>query len=363
MSVDWGKLGKTWRIRFVQVTPANLDSEMGELEGVLASGATITEGYYTDTRVQAQLSFIGGGWARQAFIRVIAELPEEGYSEELGTFLATADDASTANGEWTTTLSLESMLYAMDVQAGTEPWVVKAGSTGLAAIESMLNRCHRAYIDAGAKDAWVSSNIVYETGTSYLGRVYDLCDITNNRLNVDGHGRVILTPYTLPKNRAESFTIDLQASDGIAMDGLSRSSDYLTRPTECVVYHREGSGDEETETRGYASDSGRVSYGSRGYIVTKVVELSDMSPNTAWEANSQARTRLDRASSEGIEWQVETEYMPIHAGDVGLLRNTSDPYYPEQQKVMVKDRTLDLEHMKLTLTLKLVGDYDSESEE
>lgn len=360
---DWNSLGKRWRVTYMMVTPASPDSTMGELEGVLPSSATITESYYTDTRVQAQLSYIGDGWVRQAFVRIIAEIPEEGYREELGTFLAAKDDAKYENGEWKTTLALESMLYALDVQAGKAPWIVKQGAMALAAMEQMLKTCNRPYVLLDAKDHKMTKNTVYETGTTYLARLYDLADLSNNRLDVDGHGRVIVEPYVLPSDRSPSFVIDLAAADGIAVDGIERSSNYLDRPTECVAYHREGTGDEQTETRGYASNSGYVSFGSRGYVITKVVELSDLSPNTSAAANAIAREKLDRSAMESIEWNVTTEYMPIHAGDVGWLQNTGDPVYPQRQKVMVKSREVELEHMTMKLTLKLADSNDTDQEE
>lgn len=364
MSIDWAKLGKKWRVTYQMVTPASPDSTMGELEGVDPSSATITESYYTDTRVQAQLSFIGDGWIRQSFIRIIAEVPEEGYREELGTFLATSDDAKESKGEWTTTLALESMLYALDVQAGKSPWTVKKNASGLAAMHQMLDTCHRPYIDLEAKDHIMGSNVVYKTGTSYLERLYDLADLCNDRLDVDGHGRVTIEPYILPDKRTPTFTIDMKAPDGIAQDGIERTSNYLDRPTECVVYHREGSGDSETETRGYASNSGRVSFGSRGYVITKVVELSDLSPNTAAAATQKAKDRLAANSNETVKWQVTTEYMPIHIGDVGWLQNTGDPVYgTTKQKVMVMNRELELKHMTMKLTLKLATSNDTEDED
>lgn len=364
MSVDWHKLGKRWRIIYQMVTPANLDSTMGTLDGVVPSSASITESYYTDTRVQGKLSFVGDGWIRQSFIRIIAELPEEDYREELGTFLVTSDDATKKKSTWETTLELESMLYALDVQAGKTPWTVKKGAMAIAAIKSMLKTCHRPYIVlGGAKDYRMGTNTVYDTGGSYLERIYDLMDLSNNRLDVDGHGNVTIEPYVVPSKRSATFTIDLSAADSIAHDGLSRSSNYLDRPTECVVYHKEGSGDDEKEVRGYASNSGRVSFGSRGYIITKVVNLSEMSPNTTGRANTIAKERLKNASGEAIQWTLTTEYMPIHAGDVGYLQGTGDPLYPSRQKVMIKSRELELEHMTMKLTLKLATNIDTESEE
>lgn len=358
--MSWSDLGKRWRITYQMVTPASPDSTMGALEGVEPSSATITEAYYTDTRVQAKLSYVGDGWVRQAFVRIIAELPEEGYRAELGTFLATSDKAELKDGAWTTTLELESMLYALDAQSGINPWTVAAGSLALSAMTQMLKNCHRPYSVLDARDYRLGSTVVYETGTTYLARLFDLADMSGNRLDVDGHGRVTVSPYTLPSQRPETFTIDLKAADGMALNGLTRTSGYLEVPTECIVYHREGSDDSQTEVRGYASNDGRVSFGSRGYVITKVVQLSDLSPATPQAATQKAKEHLAAASGDSIEWTVTTEYMPIHAGDVGWLQNTGDPVYPYRLKVMVKNLELELEHMTMKLTLKLASGNDEE---
>lgn len=361
MSVDWTSLGKKWNIRYIQVTPSNLNDTMGVLEGVIPSSASITESYYTDTRVQASLQFIGDGWKRQSFIRIIAELVDEDYSEELGTFLASSDDASTSNGTWTTTLELQSMLYALDAETGHKTWTVAKGANSLTAIKQMLKQCKRAYISKSANSKYLKKSRVYTSDKSYLARIYDLCTASNNRLDVDGHGRVIVSKYIRPAKKSASFTIDLESSDGMAHDGLSRSSNYLEIPTECVVYHSETNKKKTTYTYGYASNGGRVSRGKRGYVITKVVSEDDA--DTVPALTKLAKQKLKKASQESLEWSVTTEYMPIHAGDVGYLKNTNDPYYPEKQKVLVKERVLNLEHMTMDLTLKLASDESEDDDD
>lgn len=374
MSVDWAKLGKTWRVRYKMVSPSDLNSTLGELEGVVPSTASITESYYGDTRVQAKLSFVGDGWVRQSFVRIIAELPDEGYKEELGTFLATSDDASTENGEWTTSLDLESMLYALDQESGVQ-WTVKEGASALHAIERMLKNCGRDYIDKTANDKVLGKNHVYQADKSFLARVYDLCDRSGNRLDVDGHGRVTVEKYVRPRKKTPSFEIDLKAADGMAHDGVSRSSNYLQIPTDCVVYATKNEdytttnakGKKVTKQRtkyvyGTASNGGRVGRGKRGYVITKVVNETDVEDPTASGMHAKAKEYLANASGESEQYELTCEYMPIHAGDVGILRGLDDPYYPSKQKVLVKERELELEHMTMKLTLKLANDEGDDDE-
>ena len=359
--MDWTSLGKKWRVRFVQVNPTDLDTTMGELADVDITSASISEAYYSDTRVQASIKCLDSAWTRQAWVRVIAEVPDEGYSEELGTFLVTGDDADESNGTWTTTLSCESALYALDLQAAKRPFVVANGAMAKQAMESTLGWCGRDYVDNDAPDHMMGGDVVFETGSSILERLYDLADRCDIRLDVDGHGRVTLDRYVLPANRSSSFAIDLKASDSIALDGISRTSNYLEIPTECIVSYTSGSGDDATEIQGYAENGGRVAIGERGYVVSKVVSLTEMAPETFERADAIARERLDKASNESAEWTLTTEYMPIRIGAVGTLRNHGDPYYSGDQKVMVKSRDIDLKDMTMKLTLKLASANDTDS--
>lgn len=359
--MDWHELGKKWRIRVMQVQPANMDNVTGELADVDLTSATISENYYSDTRAQASLSFLGDAWTRQNWVRIIAEVPDEGYSCELGTFYASADDASESNGTWVTSLTLDSALSAFDQKALLGCYVINEGSMVKPAMTQLLNWCGRTYADLSAPDYRATSNLVYDTGESALSCLFDMADLCGIRLDVDGHGRITLEPYVHPAMRPTTFFIDMKASDSIALDGVSRSSNYLEIPTECVVTYTSGSGDDEVSITATATnETGRVGWGQRGFAVTKVVSLSEMSPET-WERAAQiARERLSRSSNESAEWTITTEYMPIRIGAVGTLANTGDPYYPGTRKVMVKSRTIDLSDMTMQLTLKLASANDTD---
>ena len=358
---DWSRLGKRWRVRAVQVSPTNMDRVIGELADVDMTSATVTENYYSDTRVQASLAFLGDAWERQSWVRILAEIPEEGYSCELGTFYAGADDASESNGTWKTSLALDSALSALDQKALLGCYVISAGSMVKPALTRLIGWCGRTYADCGAGDYRITSDVVYDTGESVLSCLYDMADLCGIRLDVDGHGRVTLEPYVEPRNRPETFVIDMGSADSIAHDGVSRTSNYLEIPTECVVIYTSGSGDGEVRIEATATnESGRVGWGQRGYAVTKVVSLSEMSPETWNRAAQIARERLDRSSNESAEWELTTEYMPIRIGAVGVLRNAGDPYYPGDRKVMVKSREINLADMTMKLTLKLASANDTE---
>jgi hypothetical protein len=361
--VDWSDLEHKWSINVYQLDPADMSSMWGRLEGVDLSTCSISEGYYTDTRVQGQLSYYDAERNRQAFIQIRATVPNV-HTEILGTFLVTNDDVSYEGGSLKTTLNLESMLYALDVQAMKAPWVVKKGTSFSTFANQILNTCHRPWRNCSMRGYTYGSAVSYSTGTSYLSALYDACSTSNNRLDVDGRGNVTIEPYILPKKRTPIFNINLNDVTGIAHDGVTRSSDYLELPTDCVVYYNRDSDNVTDCVRGYASNGGRYSFGQRGYVVTKVVSVSEEPKGGATALANKAKTLLANASVENVTWEVTTEYMPVHAGDVGYLQGMTldiSPYNT-RQLVMVKNVELELEHMTMKLTLKSANSNDEEEE-
>ena len=359
---DWSELKHTWDISIIQLSPANMKDVWGELEGVDLSSVQISEGYYTDTRVQAKLSYYDAERIRQAFIQIKASVPEWGYSTTLGTFLPTNDDVSYSGGALKTTLNLESMLYALDVQAMASPWVIKKGTNFNTFATQLLKTCNRPWVNKSMTGYTYGSNVSYGVGTSYLSALYDGCSTSNNRLNVRGDGNVTIEPYILPSRRTPVFTLDLTDEKSITQDGVTRSSDYLSLPTDCVVYYNRDSENVTDVVKGYASNGGRYAFGQRGYIVTKVVSVSEEPTGGATALANKAKTLLAQSSVENVQWEVTTEFMPIHAGDVGYLQGMTRDISPynTRQLVMVKNVELELNHMTMKLTLKSANSNDEE---
>ena len=359
---DWSDLKHTWELQFLQLAPSNATDVLGELEGVDLSSASITEGYYTDTRVQAKLDYYDASRYRQAFIQVRASVPEWGYSTILGTFMPTDDDVSLSGGSVKTSLSLESMLYAMDLQQHSAPWVVYQGASLQDVVDRIsINTC-RPWRNCSMNGYNYGSTVVYGSGESYLSCLFDACNQSNNRVDVEGDGTFTISPYILPNRRTPVFTLDVTDERGIVSDGITRSSDYLSLPTECSVYYNANSENKTDVIYGYASHGGRFGHGERGYIISKVESVSEAPAGGVAELNEKAQTLLANASTENVEWELTTEYMPVHAGDVGYIRGLTQDIEPYngQQLVMIKNIELELEHMTMKLTLKSSNSLDEE---
>lgn len=362
---DWRDVTRTDRLVFQMVNPTDLDSTLGELEGVELSSCSLSGGYYTDTRTSGKLRVIGEGWARGSFIRIVHEIPEWDYSNELGTFLVTNDDRERENGAWAYDLTLQSMLFGLSTDAIVKPWVIAKNAMMSKAAAQCLRNAGRTYDFTGATDYQFKGARVMETGTDRLSIMYALSKLGNNRIDVDGHGNVTMTKYISPAAKAPVWRIDLQDSRGVALDGLQGSTDYLEIPNIVGVaytYNTEKNGksvQQEIAASAEVSSDNPHSGAVRGYNVVDFRSLSEMTPQTAARAQQLAKQYLANDSTEHVEWQLSTIYLPIWEGDtVELVIPDGEESYRGVRHCLVKSVELSLSDMTMQLTLKETSSGD-----
>ena len=369
MTRDWGDPRRTDEIRVYMVCPTDLDRTYGELTGVDLSGCSIEAGYYTDTRVSAKLTVVGDAWVRGSFLRVVHRVPEWGYENELGTFVVTNDAATRENGVWKYELTCQSVLYGLSTDLLSWPVTRAKGSSAVAGMKYILDTCKRRYVNRGAKDKRLGSALVMETGKSMLSHLFKLCQQAGDRLDVDGHGRVTISPYVRPAAKEPRLTIDVSDPRGTSYGGLKRSTDWLSSVGRVTVSCRYS----ETVKKGkksktvsreivaHADASAMDHRGSavRGYLVTDFRSLSDMKPRTKAQAQKLANRYLRDSSPELVEWELDSAYMPVWQGDVvELLVPDGDDQYSGRRKCLVKSLSVDLANMTMSLRLKETSSGD-----
>lgn len=375
--IDWMQPTKRkWKFTFQLVPPNKLNDSWGTLDNVDLSSVSITEGYYTDTRIQGKMTYYDTLSIdhRQAYIRIIATDTTTGYSVELGTFIPTSDDVTMEGSVIKTTVNLESILYGVSMQKLQSPWICKTGMSAYTNLLNILiNKCN-IQLDSDAfrlgfdkRGNYITNDFVFsesalkDAGSSVLELMYGICNATANRLDVDGHGRILFYGYTAPSKQNATFTIIANTADSIVLDGVTRSSNYLEMASQVTVH---ATNDESAEIVSTQNATGRLSQSQRGYIVGKYYDVTSMSPFTQARANQLAKDYLAKATNENMEWTLTTEYIPIYCGDVGYLDGLQDNYgYGSKKKVLVKSRDLDLTTMTQKLTLKLASSNDTDTGE
>lgn len=361
--IDWHDLTRRGEITVTMVNPTNLDTTMGKLEGIDLSGSSLSYGYYADTRVTGKLRVVGDGWERGSWLRIGYRIPEWEWSRELGTLIVTNDAASRECGAWAYELDLQSALYGLSTDLLVRPWVIAKNAMALTAMRQCVSAAGMTLQSTGARDYRLKSAKVVETGTSRLSALYALCEMANDRLDVDGHGRVVVAPYQTPASRAATLTIDLADRRGVAQDGITRTTDWLQMPTVAAVQYVYNDGKTQREINASATiaSTAHQSWANRGYTVTDFYRLDEMTPATAQRANQIARQYLANDAIEHVEWEVTTAYLPIKAGDVvELIVHDGLRAYQGARKCLVKTCEIELDTMTMQLTLKETASGDEE---
>ena len=389
MAIDWRDQTHEHRVRYQMVSQTNLDDVWGELGGVDPSGSSIEAAYYTDTRTSGKLSVYGEHWIRGSFIRVTDEIPDLGYSRELGTYIVTKDDASLEGGIWHYDLELHSMLKGLSEDRLTQPWSIAKGASALDCMKGVLlgsgmhsmrkvlgildhpGDAQVEVDDSLAEDVRATTAQIMQAGRSRLECLYALAKMSHNRVDVNPHGNIVVAKRVSPGSRSPKFRIDLADERGVSLYGtLSRSSDWLELPDVVAIEHKytdkSGKKSEQRTVYGEArlSSSHARSTARRGYSVVSFESVKEMAPKTAQRAHEMAKQRLAEQSTELVEWELQTVYLPLWEGDVvELVVHDGDPRYQGVRKCLVKQVEIELQHMTMRLTLKETASGDKGDEE
>lgn len=355
--MDWSDINRVDEIEVQMLTPRGF-ANRGKLDGVILNGSSISWGYYADNRVSATIKTVDDNYIDHSFLRVVHRVPEWGYSNTLGTFAVHGDDANRNNGAWETTYDCVSAIALLEKDYTTSHFSICVGAYVKQAFEVLFKGAGRPYVlKADMNNYRYKKAKVYELSDSRRANLYDMCDTSGNRADVDGNGNITISKYLSPSSRQATWEIRLDDPRTNAIDGLSRSSDRLTTPNMVLVKSsREVKNNNKTEKQdiwGYAKATGSESFTARGYTICEVVEVDKVDPQNSAGASKEAQKRLKSLSSATTEWTLTTLYLPIKTGDIVTLV-VPDGKYASRRKCLVKNLELSLDSMTQSLTLKEV---------
>lgn len=345
--MDWTIANRKDVITVQMVDPHSLDRVIGLLEGVYLPGTSVTEGYYTDTRVSAKVSTVGDdGYVSDAWLRIVHSVPDEGYSEEL--FCGPVTDASSddESGVTKTKYSLDSNLYTIKDDLLVNGFSIGRGGRLKMAVDQLLSMCGRERDLSKMQDKVIQAPVMYERGDSALSDLFDMCDGTN-RVSVDGHGRVTVSKYTAPSAIGPILDIDPLDPRSVVVGSVSHSDS--SRKTPGRVIYKSGSGDKERVGSYDAPASAASSSARRGYMVAKMETASGTDDPSVSQLNAMARRSWQASQDAGREHEMTVIWQALHQGDVVRYRHDG-----EWVKCLVKSVESDLGAMRQRLTLKEV---------
>ena len=168
MSIEWRDSARRDVIRFQMIDPNNLDVVFGDLTDVQLGSSELTYGYYTDTRYSCGISFLkSNNYVENAWVRIIHDVPEEGYSNELGTFIPTSPSEE-RKGTVIVSLDLQSPLWGIKEDLITAKLSIGKKTSLLEAIKRVCESCNRPYLLKNPNDSITTKAVVYDVGESNL---------------------------------------------------------------------------------------------------------------------------------------------------------------------------------------------------
>lgn len=345
----WQDTDHSWDVTALAIDPHDPDAVLGEVTGLDLSGCSVTEGYYTDTRVSADLSTVGeDGWPDLARIRLSLSVPERGWSRDLITGFVTGRGTSEDTGGLLTSYELDSTLWALSVDVLDHRVVVGPAGSMVAAASSLLDSCGYPHDLSQARDRLAQSAVVWEAGDSPLGVLFDMCG-GDSRLDVDGRGLVTMAAYVPPSMRSPQYELDPTDPRTLVLaDPIEEEPGDLDVPGKAVALASVGSG-QAVAGSALVDPSMRSSWERRGYRLAEAYHWEGGGDPTAAQLSLYAARMLSAAQGATRRWTLSVAYMDARAGDVAALR-THDGWH----RVLVQTVRTELGDMTQRLTLKEV---------
>lgn len=345
----WADPAREDVLRAVQLAPNDLERELGDLPGLLADGATVTEGYYTDNRVSAKLSSLGER-DPYAWVRLVHECPGYGWREELGTFVVAEEDVTWEAGGAKHDYDLRSILWAISSDTQPGHFSIGTGATTSQVFDRICGIVGKQGVRlAGCGEHRYGQPVVYDVGSSYLKDLFDVADTASCRLGVDGHGRITLGPYVAPSRRDPDWVLDMADPSCPVIDSGTKEEDTTGQATSRVVVTYKGK-DVELSAGADVATSSPFSPARRGYTIAESKDLTDMSPETQDQAQREAEAALAANTSDKSRKRTcRCLYFPVHAGDVVEWRQDGATV-----RYLAQEVERDISDWTVSLTLKEV---------
>ncbi len=339
--MDWTASGITNTFRYEMLDPWCHDSR-GDLE---VYSCSISEGYYTDAKAQADFEVSGNSYVENSAIRVwhSATLGEETITECIGTFIPDTQSETLKYGSSVLTLAMMHPLDKLATDYRNGDFSVDAGRN---IADFVKDRIEGSGADANISPALVASNKgfssawIWEHGDSVLSAINKAADACNYRVGADEFGAVTFYPYVVPSARDIAYTFPTGALS-ITMPEVKISTNEIVN---CV--NVKATKDETTLTaRATVAATHPWHFTRIGRWYGKTYEESQMDDFSQEAVNKKAKQYLAENDNTTRKWEATCLYVPIKCGDV-VMFDTGDGTQVKamvQQRKITCDKTMQME--------------------
>lgn len=338
--MDWTDATRIDKFSFEMIDPFDLDESRGYLENVHNEGASITHGYYTNTRVSGTFTATNHNYIDGSLIRIRHYIDEWEYSNELGTFFVSSRSSSTQYAK-EETFSLTSMLDRIAEDCLPWNYTISVGKSTTEVLTDLFQKFNVDYIFAsGCPSYTYNTSKVYEVGENVLSTVFDICSQAGARLDVDGHGRVVVSKYVAPSSIEPVAEFNLH--NGTISGPVSKDNNPFDVVNRTIVVASK----EDQKVSGYSDidNSSAISYNKLGRRNTEVYTVENLSPFTGSQATLKAQSLVNGYEQDPAEYNFDGIYRALQPGKTVYI--TLDDDIPH--KCMLKSCDIPLEQGMVT---------------
>lgn len=376
--MNWNETGYSYDVTVHVVHQTDVNNVLGSLKGIQLDGMSITEKYYSDSRVQAKVVTMvhedeSDGYVKNARLRIILIVDAKSYSRALVTGYVSDIDETTEHGYTKRTYTLEGTIWGVLNHPMKERFTVKKGQKLIYIWNRLMKEQTRMqYSSEGAADHTFGGTTTYDPGTMLSTILFEISS-GYDRMDVNGKGVVTLKKYVEPSKQTPSRVIDSNNTVGLVILPLTKTSAEYESPGRAVVTATitEEKKEKDPKTKEEKTVSvQKLVYGSydapsshptsmavRGWISgrTDSYQGTEEKPNKS-VLDAEAKKNWQNAQDKGIEWTVKSVFDEYHAGQVATLfpplRTGSSSV--KGIKVLVSTVTTNLNNLTQDLTLKEV---------
>ena len=361
--MDWERTNYAYFVDVVAVHQTDVNTVLGFLSGVELEGMSISENYYSDSRVQAKLSTYAkegtsDGYVKNARLRIILSIPSKTWLKEMVTGYVSDINESTSNGYTKRTYTIEGTIWGLLNHKIKSPVIINKGAKMSKIWSSLISdQTRMQYSMDGMQDHTFGNTVVYEVGTVLSTILFEVSS-GYSRMDVDGRGIITLKKYVAPSNREFSRIVSFDSFKSLAIRPLEMSSLEYEAPGRAIVTATVSNTDSDGKT------TQQVIYGSydapavhpssievRGWLKARSDTYSGTSEKpTSSELASIAKKNWENDQEEKREWSASSVFADYHAGDILMLILPDNSFV----KVLLKAVETDLSSFTQKLTMKEV---------
>jgi len=292
--------------------------EIEELTTILAGGS-ITRNMYTDLKEAGKLPAIGPLSLGDDLVRIYYVVEDDNGNTEavaLATMHAVAESVALNAATESCELTLYSALLTLQQDTIETSLTIPAGTVAVSEAASLCAALGLPVV-ASPSVKTLGSDVSFDAGTTYLKIVNHLLGYAGFwSVLVDGWGRVVMSPYQSPDERAVSWEF-VAGENCIFLPSVELASDSFKVPNKCVLVC---SNADTTLAGSYTNDDPASPFStvSRGRTITMTETVNDA--EDVDDLNGRARARLQSATAATETVKVQHAYAPVTTSDVVRLR-------------------------------------------